>query len=174
MLIFQLQQEQTPWPNPQSLQDLLIPEELKTTALNENFMQFDSGAADASRFIVFATDEFLGYLANAEHLLSDATFKVFLGVLMFGNQLSLIQSCPVIFRQLFTIHILNFGRSFPAVFVLMSSQTQNDYLRVWRKVNELTMHSMQPQSMMSDFELANSSAFALEFPNAQKIVSYPV
>lgn len=71
-----LQVENYPWPNPQTLAELQIPQELSVTLQGDPFVLFDSGDNDPDRLIMFGTDQSLNWLIDSTELFSDATFKV--------------------------------------------------------------------------------------------------
>lgn len=60
--------EQLPYPTPSSLAEIDIPDELRLTKRNENFLFFDSGPADLERIFIFATESNIQHLKNCQVL----------------------------------------------------------------------------------------------------------
>lgn len=79
---------QAPLPNPQTLAELELPDDLILTQREEAFLIYDSGSADESRILVFGTLENLEILGGCKIWAADGTFKV----------------CPSLFKQLWVIH----------------------------------------------------------------------
>lgn len=74
-------------PNPLNTIDLVLPEDICKTYLNEDFCLYDTGSAEL-RILIFGTQQNLSKLESCKHWYMDGTF----------------QSCPSLFYQLFTIH----------------------------------------------------------------------
>ena len=133
-----------------SLADIVVPDILKHTTRNKDFLLWDSGADDVSRILMFSTLSNLDLLQQHDHWFIDGTFKV----------------SPTIFFQLFTIHALIDASATPLVYVLMPNKSEDDYTRVLRKLKEL-QPALNPASILSDFEKASQNACAAVFPRAQ-------
>ena len=75
---------------------------------------------------------------------------------------------PSIFYQLFTIHIVKHNQSFPLVYALLPNERQT-YSRAFLLLKDAALSlgiTLDPDKLMSDFELALIQATALNFPNA--------
>ena len=64
----------------------------------------ESGAED--KIILLGTQSNLHYLAEAECLYVDGTFE----------------TCPHLFYQIFSIHIIKYGQTFPMVYALLPNK----------------------------------------------------
>lgn len=83
--------------------DFEIPAVLKVTNNQEHFILFDSGPSDINRIIVFGTKANLEHLANNPHWYADGTFD----------------TAPVLFKQVFTLHVIIGGYIVPMVYALL-------------------------------------------------------
>ena len=70
------------------------------------FLQYDSGLNDEERIVVFYSEASFLTLSNSEIIILDGTFKIY----------------PRGFLQVYTLHGVCFGRSFPLVYVLMKKK----------------------------------------------------
>lgn len=138
-------------PTPAQLEDLNIPQEYRMTLSGQQFLLYDSGSADSSRFLIFSTRRNLELLEFQKHWYCDGTFK----------------TAPALFVQLFTIHGLHQNVSVPLIFALLPDKSEATYRRFYSKIKEIHPN-FNPESMMSDFEMAAVKAFAAEFPAAQQ------
>ncbi|KAI6651321.1 hypothetical protein LOD99_5287 [Oopsacas minuta] len=60
---------------PTTLAEVALPAVYQQTAKGEQFLLYDSGADDAHRFLIFATQHNLGMLQRSKIWLADGTFK---------------------------------------------------------------------------------------------------
>jgi hypothetical protein len=65
-----------PYPEPATVADVDIPQELRRTETGQDFIFFDSGANDPRRFIVCATQGNIDVLRRERHWFVDGTFRV--------------------------------------------------------------------------------------------------
>ncbi|KAK7603911.1 hypothetical protein V9T40_004184 [Parthenolecanium corni] len=89
--------------------------------------------------IIFSSPSNLEYLSSSPTILVDGTFK----------------SVPALFKQLFTIHGLRFGRYVPLVFCLLPSKESAIYEAAFHHIVAEVVdigHSMQPEVCYVDFE----------------------
>lgn len=135
-----------------SLADIVIPDSLKQTTRNEDFLLWDSGDDDEKRILMFGTLANLELLQQHHHWFIDGTFKV----------------APTIYYQVFTIHALIDASATPLIYVLLPDKSEDDYVRVLRKLEELKP-TLNPASIMSDFEKASQNACSSVFPGAQLV-----
>ena len=101
---------------------------------------------------MFGTMANLNLLQQHDHWLIDGTFKV----------------APTIFCQVFTIHALIDGSAYPLVYILLPDKSEESYTRVLRKLKELHP-SLNPASIMSDYEKASQNACANVFSEARLV-----
>ena len=144
---------------------LVIPHSLKTTRNGEkNFLLFDTKNGEMAsenemlledmRIIGFGTDDALRKLANSHVWFLDGTFK----------------TCPKLFHQIYTIHYMFHGHTFPAVYALLPGKTQEIYasmLELLISVAETKGIELNPKFIIVDFELASINALQHTFPNAK-------
>lgn len=148
----QRKRNQLPYPNPQNVAEITIPEPLQTTTRGQNFVLWDSGPTDVYRMMMFGTMDNINRLQQNEHWFVDGTFRV----------------APVIFYQVFTIHALIDNKAVPLVYCLIQDKTEATYIRVFEKIVEL-LPTVNPASIMSDFEKATQNAIQHVFPNARLV-----
>jgi len=70
---------------------------------------------------------------------------------------------PDIFYQVFTLHVLVQGVTIPAVYALLPNKSKETYSRFWQLLKESNV-DLEPQSILSDFELASFQAVRDTFP----------
>ncbi|OXA37222.1 hypothetical protein Fcan01_28022 [Folsomia candida] len=142
--------------NPSCLEDLEIPEEFQITDQGDQFVCYDSGMLDnRERVIIFATNENINILKKCSQWYSDGTFK----------------TSPPLFNQLFIVHgKINDATLLPLVYCLMTHRSQKSYSLVFNFLVD-KLDGYEPQSMMSDFELAPRNAFSQAFSSTIQRVS---
>ena len=128
--------------NPAHASEIQILEKYKLTSKGERFLQFDSGAGDINRMIMFATAKMISILKTSQSWYADGTFKV----------------APQQFYQLYTIHAEKDGYIFPCVYVLVTEKTELTYSRMLGKLLDLEP-ALNPLYVMLDFEKAAINAF---------------
>lgn len=108
--------------------------------------------------MVFSTLELMIRLTNAEMIVMDGTFKI----------------CPMLFRQIYTLHgLVGLGqmkRVVPLVFVLMSNKSELLYRRLFDLFTDLCDDyglSLAPRYVLTDFESAIIAAVRVKFPSAE-------
>ena len=77
--------------------------------------------------------------------------------------------CPSIFYQVFTIHIMKYNQVFPMIYVFLPNKQQNSYNHAYMLLKDAALDvglTLDPLSLMCDFELAIIQALLLNFPNA--------
>lgn len=140
---------------PQSLQDIDIPINLRQTIRGEQFLARDIEYGE-EKMLIFCTTSNLQHLQNANYWIVDGTFK----------------TVPILFQQLYTVHALVGGNDnatiFPMVYALMTNKSEESYLRFFQELIELgetSGYSLSPPLILSDFEQAVISASQIKFPN---------
>ena len=134
-------------PIPQTINGFQIPREFGVIENGSIFLQNDSGIDDVKRILIFATNDALHDLRQCANWAGVRTFK----------------SCPVIFFQLYVLHIQIKNFSAPRLFALLPDKSQNTYNRLFQKVKE-SVNNEGPDAMKMDFEKAAQNAFSNTFP----------
>lgn len=132
-------------PAPSNIGELIIPEVLRQTADQRDFLLYDSGREDPNRMLIFSTDQFLQSLHDSKHWMCDCTFKV----------------APSLFYQVFTVHTLIRNNLLPCIFVLMPNKQQVTYSEMWTAIKSMNS-GLAPISVQIDFELASKAALVEE------------
>ena len=87
-----------------------IPQDFRQTQYGERFLFFDSRVVDQNRLILFGIEHAIEQLRESSHWFAYGTFKV----------------CPNLFFQVYTLHALENGRSFPYIYGLLSNKTEKN------------------------------------------------
>ena len=133
---------------PKSREEIHIEGRWQLTLSREQFLIREDG-----EMLIFATEENLRHLAEAETIYVDGTFEV----------------CPRLFYQVFTINAFLHGQQFPLVYGLLPSKSRDSYNRFFMAVKEEAMNHelvIAPSAIMTDYELALVQSLALAFPGA--------
>ncbi|RWS18371.1 hypothetical protein B4U80_11540, partial [Leptotrombidium deliense] len=134
--------------NPNSLQELVIPEKYTKTRKGDDFLFFDSGPGP-ERIIIFATNKAIDLLSGSDHWYADGTFK----------------TSPLIFGQIYTIHGIKNHEVIPAVYGLLPNQLESTYDNLFAAL-KAKAPSLNTSNIMTDFELGARNAFRSFFPNS--------
>ena len=137
---------------PNAVTDIEIPQSLCKTYNGDNFLAYDSGADDPDRFFIFCSPENLKLLKENKHWCADGTFKV----------------APVLFYQIYVIHITIEGRAYPMLYALLQNKGQQTYRRMLDTILYLD-NDIQPETIMCDFEKAFHGAVNEVFPDARLV-----
>ncbi|KAG0441981.1 hypothetical protein DMUE_0644 [Dictyocoela muelleri] len=121
------------------------PDFLKKERTNNDFLRYDSGITDESRFIIFIHTEKEKIFKNVKFISIDGTFK----------------SVPRTFYQCVVIHGMLLSKSWAFCYVLMMTKTQIDYERVFRKIREIS--DIKPMFVGVDFERGLANAIEISF-----------
>ncbi|RWS19276.1 uncharacterized protein B4U80_09559, partial [Leptotrombidium deliense] len=133
--------------NPNSLEELVIPERYTKTVKGDDFMFFDSGPTP-ERIIIFATSKAIELLSQSHHWYADGTFK----------------TSPTLFTQIYTIHAIHHHQVVPAVYALLPNQLESTYDMLLAAL-KAKAPSLNPSTILTDFEIAAQNAFRSFFPN---------
>jgi len=136
--------------NPLTLTDITIPNNYSQTIDGRQFLINDIEPVE-NRILVFATEKNLDLLAKSDHWFSDGTFK----------------SCPPLFAQVYTIHVIKNNLVIPVVFSLMPDKTQSSYERLFTAIKTHN-NNLNPKTIMTDFEQSSINAFKIQFQNAKQ------
>ena len=127
---------------PQSLQDIDVPDNLRVTMNGDQFLAREIELGN-EKLMIFCTTSNLQHLQNAEYWIMDGTFK----------------TVPILFQQLYTIHIPVSGEEnsciFSMVYVLMTSRSEESYKRVFEELTELGNQAdldLSPPIVITNFE----------------------
>ncbi|KAB0801401.1 hypothetical protein PPYR_01533 [Photinus pyralis] len=133
---------------PRHREEIIFPEEFTITTNGELFLLHDSGPVN-DRILIFSTARNINLLAMSQHWYADGTFKV----------------VPPLFLQLYTIHGIKDHVAIPLIYALLPNKTEQTYLNLLREIkNLLPADDAQPQTIMTDFEVAMINAIRIEFP----------
>ena len=135
---------------PTGRSEYIIPEEYILLENGNQFLLYDSGEDCSDRILVFGTEAGLDDLEKNKDWACDGTFKC----------------SPEIYIQLFTLHIVIKNISIPRIFVLLPDKSQVTYSRLFRALKDLRP-SLQPETLMVDFEKASINAFSAVFPTTK-------
>ena len=107
-----------------------------------------------NKILLFGTIEFLGKLCTADTVYMDGTFK----------------SCPLPFKQIYTLHCFIMGKMFPIAYGLLPDKTKQTYVRLLNLVKQIALDhqlNFQPQTFQIDFELGMLAAIQEQFPTSR-------
>ncbi len=139
---------------PRSRADVHFEGEWTQTIDSKRFLLAEDG--DDDKIVIFATDDNLKLLAEAESVFVDGTFH----------------TCPEVFYQIFTVYAFKSGQQFPLAYCLLPGKSREAYQRTFtmlkEKADELEL-DLSPSVVLSDFELAIIQAAELSFPIPQKL-----
>jgi hypothetical protein len=94
-----------------------IPNFLKYNLREENFLISDSGCDNSERYIIFMRKFDRNWIKKSKNWIIDGTFY----------------TAPKNFLQVLTIHGFLFGKSFPLVYILLTSKNKSLYELVFEK-----------------------------------------
>ncbi len=130
--------------------DFVVPSEFMHTKKGVEFLLEDGTVEETGkRFLVFATNDNLEMLEDNRHWFVDGTFK----------------SCPENFYQVYTIHWFVNGTTFPCVYALLPDKKQETYCALWTNLKGEV--SIQPDSVLMDFEQASINVVSTVFPDTE-------
>ena len=125
--------------NPISLTELEIPAKYTRTSSDEVFLLANLGTEE--RILIFSTVAHLKVLSESSRWHCDGTFKC----------------VPHLFTQLYSIHAVMNGSTYPLVYALLPNKTEATYIRFFEELILLATGNnfiLRPQLIMSDFEAA--------------------
>ena len=77
------------------------------------------------------------------------------------------KTCPVLFKQLFTVHYFVGNRAFPALYCLLTGKPEAVYRRLFQEIRDLAVRfgvDIVTTKVMADFELAIRNAVTNVWP----------
>lgn len=143
---------------PVTLEDLVIPEEYQT--INGNYFLIAHYCHEGEIVIIFATEQNLKLLAEAEFWIMDGTFRC----------------SPKLVYQLYTIHAMvgdqeSTHQILPLVYGLLSGKSEHCYFIFLELLKNNTYNrinlELNPRIIITDFEKAAINACKLSFPRSQ-------
>ena len=75
-------------------------------------------------------------------------------------------TAPLLFEQLYTLHVVQYNTVVPVVYALLSNKTRDTYTKFIHAL-KILQPGLRPQQLMCDFEQAALQAFSNEFPGIQ-------
>ena len=130
---------------PTSLNSLLIPDAFKQMTNGRRFLLHDCGAG-ADRIIIYATEANLEEMVDSRHWFMDGIFK----------------TMPLLFAQVYMIHILKQGHTIPLVFA--SDKTAATYERLFHFLLA-NKPELDSAFVVINFKAAARQAVSRVFPN---------
>lgn len=88
-------------------------------------------------------------MRESSHWFADVTFKV----------------CPNLLFQVYTVHALDSGRSFPCIYGLLPNKTEEPYSTLWQELVNVVQHN--PDDIITDFEIASIDTAAANVPGIE-------
>uniref|UniRef100_A0A915CQ32 MULE transposase domain-containing protein n=1 Tax=Ditylenchus dipsaci TaxID=166011 RepID=A0A915CQ32_9BILA len=128
-----------------------LSDEFKKTATGEQFLFFDSRAREPGQsvIIIFISMHGRQLLRLYKNWSIDGTFF----------------SCPLYFKQLFTINVFKENSTLPAAYILLQDKSEYTYRRAMTALFS-RLPGVEPKTIMSDFELAPTNVLQQCFPLA--------
>ena len=106
------------------------------------------------KVITFGTDKNIELLCESDTIYVDSTF----------------QTCSKLFYQIFTMHAFKHGKQYPLIYAFLPNKQICTYERAMNLVRQkadVLQLTLNPQTVVSDFELAIKQVIQLTFPDAQ-------
>ena len=136
-------------PIPDARNGYVIPVAFQCLESGENILLYDSGEDNENRILIFGTNSGLDDLENYRNWACDGTFKC----------------SPDIYYQLYTLHIHIDNVSIPRIFALLPNKSTETYDTFFHVLKDLRS-TLQPDTLMLDFEKASYDSFKNNFPTA--------
>ena len=125
-----------------------IPQKL-VLQYGEHFFFFDSVVGHENSLILFGAEHAIEYLRDSSHWFADVTFKV----------------CPNLLVQVYTVHALDNGRSFPCIYGLLPNKIEETYDTLWQELVSVVQDN--PDDIITDFETASIGTAAANVPGIE-------
>ncbi|RNA35677.1 hypothetical protein BpHYR1_024196 [Brachionus plicatilis] len=104
--------------------------------VRQNKAGYDTGPSDENRILLFTTEDNLRLLEKYRDWYCDGTFDI----------------SPVLFKQLYSIHIVVNNKDLPLVYALLPNKKQSSYTKLFRLIKSFT--TKEPKTINVDFEKA--------------------
>jgi hypothetical protein len=147
--LYRARRKQTP-PLPKKIADIRLEDKWTETEVGDRFLLLDDTFQN-KRTIAFATTQDLQDLAAADTIFCDGTFY----------------TCPKLFYQIYTIHILTNGVMNPVVYALLPEKSQTIYTRFFTFLREHIGEfgfRFAPNNAHADFERSVHNSLREVFP----------
>ena len=119
----------------------------------EDFLLFDSGRENGqNRFLIFSTRRNIEILARSNHWAMDGTFDV----------------APALFTEVYSVHADYLNRSLPLVIGVLPNKRRTTYTAFLTGLQNVANNILQPDTIITDFEMAAIQAVGDVFPNASR------
>ncbi|RNA32248.1 hypothetical protein BpHYR1_049995 [Brachionus plicatilis] len=115
------------------------------TYRNKLFFYHDSGPSDEKRILIITTEDNLRLLEKHRVYFYDGTFDI----------------SPVLFTQLYTIHVIVKNKDLALVYAMLPNKKQTTYSKFFRTIKSLI--NKDPKSVNVDFEKAVFNALSSVF-----------
>ena len=115
----------------------------------ETFLLFDSKIECQNQVVLFYSLPTIEYLKKSDVIMMDGTFKI----------------CPPSFYQIYTIHGVIYGKSFPMIYIIMKNKTQSAYSLAFNFINRNI--NINPKYILLNFEIAAINAARETFPHSK-------
>jgi hypothetical protein len=112
-------------PTATSMNSLVIPDVFKLTSDGREFLLRNTGS-EPDRIIVFVTRDDFEEMARSSRWFMDGAFK----------------TTPLLFAQVYTIHVLKQGQTLPMVFALLPNEVATTYESLFCTVKARTATSI--------------------------------
>ena len=121
---------------------------MRVTMHGDEFLRYED-----DNMYIFAAESDLRFLANSKHWFGDGTFKI----------------TPNGFYQQYTLHAFFDGKTYPCVYALLPGKSRQIYTKMLDVIMQLMPYDVfaNPESIMTDFEIAAMNAFRDRFPDAE-------
>lgn len=157
-IVYRTRKATTP-KEPSTLEQIKVPEEYKTVN-DEPFLARDTryGENNQNRLLIFCTKTNLTIMNRSLIWLMDGTFR----------------TAPGLFTQLYSIHAI-VGRNYdtrktiPVVYCFLTDKSEDSYLVFLRELKLYAAEfgfDLNPEHILTDFEIAVINVIRIEFPNA--------
>lgn len=137
---------------PKCRADIVLDGEWKATIDGENFLL----PSYENDLLIFTTDSNLKVLAKCEIIYVDGTFK----------------SCPILYKQLYSVHGLYKGFVLPLIFSLLPDKSSATYFILFGRIKEALANlklGFTPLTIVSDFELGLIETVKFQFPYSEHL-----
>lgn len=154
---------------PTSRRDVEFPDRFTKTLSGSKFLFVNDG--DDDKIVIFTTDENLRLMSEAQEFYMDVTFSTWPAVFaqVTNYWLILLPIIIIISLQVFTVHIILYGHTFPMAYCLLPGKQRQTYNRTFLHLKDVALvlgYTLDPFVTISDFEISMIQAATINFPNA--------
>lgn len=154
---------------PTTRRDVTFPDRYTKTLSGEDFLYVNDG--DDDKIVIFTTDENIKLMSEAQAFYMDGTFSTCpaLFAQVCKKFFFLRSQLLTIFSQVFTVHIILYGHTFPMAYCLLPGKQRQTYNRTFIHQKDAALvlgYTLDPFVTVSDFEIAMIQAASINFPNS--------